>query len=425
MKLCRRHALGAARHLAVAAAPKGDRVALADENGRCWPCSTSNQACTATTSRRRPSAASGTTDEAHPGVARVYAQRRSTSPGEVTVFERPQPPFPELALDPAETRAAFAERGWQRSSASRPATRSTARTSTSEVRARDRRRPAAAPAGRRDQGGRHPGRRAHAVLQVLLDDYYPKDRVLLSVFPAAMRYAGPREAIFHAIMPQELRLHALHRRPRPRRRRQLLRHLRRAADLRRVRAGRAGHHAADVRAHLLVQRAAAGWPATKTCPHPAEDRVLLSGTKVREMLGRGERPPAEFSRPEVADILIKAYTTRRSMPRHRHLYDRGGPRPSPGAFPGAEAGQQTFPPVAEDPAQVASTSSRLARAPNSGRYGPRPLPACVRRGALAKRCSWCHSRNGPRRCSSTKRCGGSRTVISLRQRIGRPCSRSR
>ena len=71
-----------------------------------------------------------TTDDAHPGVARLYAQKPLYLAGRVTVFVRPQPAFPELALDPAETRARSQSAAGSASSASRRATRSTARTST-------------------------------------------------------------------------------------------------------------------------------------------------------------------------------------------------------------------------------------------------------------------------------------------------------
>ena len=99
--------------LAVDEAPRGDRVALADEGGRKLAVLDVAEVYRV---RQRAEAqqAFRTTDEAHPGVARLYEQKPLYLAGRVTVFERPEPQFPELALDPRETRAAFAERGWRR-----------------------------------------------------------------------------------------------------------------------------------------------------------------------------------------------------------------------------------------------------------------------------------------------------------------------
>jgi sulfate adenylyltransferase len=292
--------------LAVAAPPSGDRVALTDESGTQLAVLDVEEVYEYDRAREAERCFR-TTDEAHPGVARLYAQHPLYLAGRVTVFERPQPQFEELARDPAETRAVLAERGWKRVvgfQTRNPIHRAHEYLTKVALETVDGL--LIHPLVGDTKSDDVPAATRVECYRVLLDSYYPPDRVLLSAFPAAMRYAGPREAVWHAICRKNYGCsHFI---------------------VGRDHAGVGDYygtydaqlifdeldpHDLDVEPiffeHSFYCRACGSMASAKTCPHAAEQHVFLSGTKVRELLAAGEVPPEEFTRHEVAEVLIEAY----------------------------------------------------------------------------------------------------------------------
>jgi sulfate adenylyltransferase len=292
--------------LAVDDAPHGDTVALADERGRPLAVLDVHEVFDYD-KEREADRCFRTTDVEHPGVARLYDQKPRYLAGRVTVFERAEPPFPQLALDPSETRALFAERGWRRVvgfQTRNPIHRAHEYLTKGALETVDGL--LIHPLVGDTKSDDVPAETRVACYRVLLEGYYPADRVVLSAFPAAMRYAGPREAIWHAICRKNYGCsHFI---------------------VGRDHAGVGSYygtydaqlifdefepHELDIEPmffeHAFWCRACGQMATPKTCPHGGDDHVFLSGTKVRELLAAGELPPGEFSRPEVAEVLIEAY----------------------------------------------------------------------------------------------------------------------
>lgn len=249
-------------------------------------------------------------EEAHPGVAKIYAQGDVYLGGPVKAFS--EGPYPELYGDhygrPAETRKIFEERGWSTIAAFQtrnPMHRSHEYCTKIALEVSDG--VLIHPLVGKLKAGDIPADVRMKCYEVLLQNYFPKDRVVLKVYPMEMRYGGPREAVLHAIFRQNYGCSHL--------------------IIGRDHAGVGSYYGPfdaqtifdDIdEKELHIKPLKIDWTfwcyqcdgmaSMKTCPHGREDRVLISGTKLREMLAAGKKPPKEFSRPEVVQILVDYYS---------------------------------------------------------------------------------------------------------------------
>ncbi|MBF0126287.1 MAG: sulfate adenylyltransferase [Magnetococcales bacterium] len=253
----------------------------------------------------------GTEDMEHPGVQKVMEQESVNIAGPVQVLSEGEFPtkYADIYMRPAQTRALFEEKGWSQVAAFQtrnPMHRSHEFLAKIAIETMD---------GvlihqilGKLKAGDIPAEVRAEAINTLTANYFVKDTVIQAGYPMEMRYAGPREALLHAVFRQNYGCSHL--------------------IVGRDHAGVGDYYGPFDAQHIFdkVPESALktrplkidwtfycykcqGMASLKTCPHGKDDRLLLSGTKLRKMLSEGEQPPAEFSRPEVVKILQAYYAS--------------------------------------------------------------------------------------------------------------------
>jgi sulfate adenylyltransferase len=285
----------------------GDERALLDGNGRTWGIITVTDVFT-----RDPLVESravyGTEEPAHPGVAYLLSRPRRLVGGTVRVLPLGDDrPFLEYRLSPRELRARIAELGWRKVAGFQtrnPIHRAHEHLTKIALEVSDGL--VIHPLVGETKQDDVPASVRFEAYRVLVDKYYPRDRTILAAFPAAMRYAGPREAVFHAIARKNYGINQI--------------------IVGRDHAGVGKYYEPLAAQRIFDQfepadlgvtplrldptffcRACCTLASSRSCPHGPAERLELSGSRVREILRAGGHLPTEFTRPEVAEVLRAHY----------------------------------------------------------------------------------------------------------------------